>query len=238
MPQAADYPVTFGYGATDDTYYGPQAQGKPTYIGPYHKGDDRAMPYGTPVVVNGVQIGLSGNGNGRYGAHLHIGRFVNGVDTNPNDGGFQLDGAKVVTVVDNYATDPVNAKYVRVQDANGAQWVYLHLSEVNVSAGQILQGKGEDMKLNVDQFKLLYYMTTGKQATDSKDVMNNVDGNGEVDFDTFVNNLRNYSEYKGFHFAAEDYPRLEKAYNDLKAAGSGDKVQIGTINGKPVYGDK
>lgn len=127
---ASDYPITFGYGATDGYYYGPNG-----IIGAYHRGDDRAMPDGTPVVVNGVVIGLSNNTGASSGPHLHIGRFVNGKDTNPNGGGFEFDSA-VVTEVNQ---DSVNGKYVRIK-ADGASWIYLHLLEQRVTVGQVLKG--------------------------------------------------------------------------------------------------
>lgn len=174
MKDASQYSVTFGYGATDGVYYAPtkaQSSNPGLWLGPYHRGDDRAMPVGTPVIVNGVQIGLSGNGNRRYGAHLHIGRFVNGADTNPNGGGFTLSGARVVTVVDNYSTDPVNAKYVRIQDSYGAQWIYLHMSQINVIVGQELKGEtkgGEDMPLTEDEFYRAFRMMFLRNPTQAE----------------------------------------------------------------------
>lgn len=138
---ARDYPITFPYGATDDTYYGPEAQGKSTYIGPFHRGDDRYMPIGTPVVVNGVTIGISGVTGAASGPHLHIGKFVNGKDTNPNGGGFTLKDARVFDT----GHDDVNGNYVRIQDGDGALWVYLHLSNFYVTKGQILSPQEDDM---------------------------------------------------------------------------------------------
>lgn len=132
MKTAKDYKVTFPYGATDGTYYGVTARSKPTYIGSYHRGDDRAMPQGTPVVVNGVQIGLSGQTGAADGPHLHVGRFVNSLDTNPQ-GGFSFKNAVVTEI----GEDDVNGKYVRVQ-ADGASWVYLHLSKQTAKVGQKL----------------------------------------------------------------------------------------------------
>lgn len=125
---AADYPVTTPYG------YVP---GYPLNNG-FHKGEDRAMPIGTRVLVNGTEIGLSGTNSGPgSGPHLHIGRWVMGVSTNPNGGGFTVSGA-VVTEVDPIGVDPTNGKFVRVQDADGSSWVYLHLSAVKVVKGQVL----------------------------------------------------------------------------------------------------
>ncbi len=133
MKTAKDYKITFGYGAIDGVYYGASAKGKPTYIGPYHRGEDRAMPQGTPVVVNGVQIGLAGATGAASGPHLHVGRFVDGDDTDPDGGGFSFKNAEVTEINE----DDVNGKYVRVQ-ADGASWVYLHLSKQTARVGQKL----------------------------------------------------------------------------------------------------
>lgn len=141
MKDASQYSVSFPYGAT--TYpYGPTG-----YAGSYHRGDDRYMPDGAPVLVNGVQIGLSGRSGEVTGPHLHTGRFVGGKDTNPNKQGFSLPApVKVVTV----ASDATNGNYVRLQDAQGVQWVYLHLSRQDVKPGQVLanQPQGETMTRN------------------------------------------------------------------------------------------
>lgn len=125
---AQDYPVTLGYKATTAPYG--------TAARPYHRGIDYGCPIGTPVVVNGVTIGLSGATGFVTGAHLHVGRWVNGADTNPA-GGFNFDSAIVTEI----HTDPnnENGKFVRVQ-ADGASWVYLHLSEIKVTVGQELKG--------------------------------------------------------------------------------------------------
>lgn len=127
---AKDYPVTFPYGATDDYWYGPKGK-----IGPYHRGDDREMPTGTPVVINGVQIGLSGATGTVSGPHIHIGKYINGADHNPRGLGFTFKSA-VVHSVDNL-DDDANGKWVRL-NADGAYWVYLHLSKVTCKPGQKL----------------------------------------------------------------------------------------------------
>lgn len=122
---AQDYPVTTPYG------YVP---GYPLNFG-FHKGQDRAMPMGTPVEVNGVLIGLSGTNQGVDGAgpHLHVGKFINGAAFNPAGGGFNLGRA----VVYDTGEDAVNGKFVRVQTPE-ALWCYLHLSEVKARKGQVL----------------------------------------------------------------------------------------------------
>lgn len=139
----SDYSISFPYGATDGVYYYTPTAAKPKtskWIANYHRGDDRVMPIGTPVVVNGVVIGLSGNTGASSAPHLHIGRFINGVVQNPGSGGFSLPNA---TVFDT-GYDATNGNYVRIM-SQGALWVYLHFSKVSVAKGQVVQfigGKG------------------------------------------------------------------------------------------------
>ncbi len=152
MAQASDYPISFPYGATSPPYGTPAR--------PYHRGQDRAMPVGTPVIVNGVQIGLSGVSGLTTGSHLHIGRFVGGVDTNPGGGGFSFNNAVVTQI----ASDATNGNFVRLT-ADGASWVYCHLRNQTCRVGQVLrpapqqtpQG-GDEMIANADQATKIYHM--------------------------------------------------------------------------------
>ncbi len=122
--QASDYPITQKYGY-DPTY--PLNNGN-------HRGIDRIMPIGTPVIVNGVTIGLSGNTGYTTGQHLHIGKFApNGIVLDPGRQGFNFNSARVVSV----STDATNGKYVRVL-ADGNYFVYLHLSQHTCHVGQVL----------------------------------------------------------------------------------------------------
>lgn len=122
-----EYPVTTPYG---------DVPGYPLHNG-FHQGIDYGCPVGTPVIVNGTIIGISGNTGYTFGPHLHLGKWLGGAVQNPLNDGFQFNSA-VVTQVGEDADD---GKFVRVQ-GDGFSWVYLHLSNNSiVKVGQVLQGE-------------------------------------------------------------------------------------------------
>lgn len=127
---AKDYPVTFPYGATTSPY----SPSRP------HLGDDRSMPTGTPVTVNGVAVGLSGSTGISSGPHLHTQKVQNGQVVKPTGGGFKVSSPVNVTEV-GYKSNIGN--YVRYKDAKGVEWSQFHLSKVLVKKGKLTEE--EDM---------------------------------------------------------------------------------------------
>lgn len=127
MATAKDYPITQPYGY-DPSY--PLNNG-------FHRGIDYGCPTGTPIVVNGVTIGLSGATGAVTGPHLHLGKWNGTQVLDPGVGnGFQFNSA----VVSDVGSDSTNGKYVKIM-GDGYTWVYLHMSDNSkVTIGQQLKG--------------------------------------------------------------------------------------------------
>lgn len=144
MADASSFPVTELFGCQPgyplNQNLCPAGQG-------FHKGIDYGCPVGTPIVVNGVMIGISGATGEVTGPHVHVGKWLGGTVKDPGVGnGWHFNSA----VVSDIGEDAVNGKYVKVQ-ADGFTWVYLHMSNNKlVTVGQVLQG--EDMIPDEDNY--------------------------------------------------------------------------------------
>lgn len=170
---AQDFPVTTPYG---------QVAGYPLHNG-FHQGVDYGCPVGTPVVVNGVVIGLSGNTGYTFGPHLHVGKWLGGGVLDPTGAGFSFKSA-VVTEINE---DADNGKYVRVQ-GDGFSWVYLHLSDNSlVKAGTKLEG-GAEVQLTAGQVDKLIKMSLNREPTAQELSDPNYQNNPGLAIDTFWNN--------------------------------------------------
>lgn len=124
---AQDYPVTFGYGAQDGEYYGPNGS-----VGKFHRGNDRPTSVGTPVIIGNTTIGKTGVSGVTGGPHLHDQAGTDKACQNTFDPTpLEFMGGTVVatgigTQWGKYVTLQVGDKYI----------TYCHLSEINVQVGQ------------------------------------------------------------------------------------------------------
>lgn len=126
----------------------------------FHNGIDYGFPMGTPVVVNGVTIGLSNNTGASTGPHLHVGKYVGGTVQNPGVGnGFSFSSA----VVFDTGYDATNGNYVRIT-GDGALWNYLHMEKVLVSKGQVLKGE-DDMIPDLAHLDMVFQRFFGRNST-------------------------------------------------------------------------
>lgn len=126
---AADYPVTYPYGATGPPY----SSSHP------HKGNDRKMPTGTPVVIENQTIALSGNTGATSGPHLHTQAGTDlGCQNTLNPSSLEFKGGTVVAL----RNENVNqwGKYVTLQV--GDKFItYAHLDSISVQVGQKVGGQ-------------------------------------------------------------------------------------------------
>lgn len=129
---AQDYQITFPYGAISAPYSPAQP----------HRGDDRKMPVGVPVVVGGVTIGLSGRSGSFNGIpnepHLHTQAgtdFACQQTIDPKPYEFKVGTVVAIRTVD----EKQWGKYVTIQTESGMYITYAHLSEVKVKVGQIIK---------------------------------------------------------------------------------------------------
>lgn len=142
MKDASTYPVTFPYGATSSPYS----------VAHPHRGDDRPTPSGTPVVISGVTIGLTGATGNVTGPHLHVQEWQSDVaDTRKPQNAF-----KPGTVIQTSSSSDFG-NYITIKTADGWNDSYCHLSKINVTVGQVIGG---DMPITSDQLdKLVKGMT-------------------------------------------------------------------------------
>lgn len=144
-----EYRVSFPYGATTAPY-------TPTRP---HRGNDRAAPAGTPVIIQGIRIGLVGATGWATGPTLHTQAGTDiACQKTINPGPYEFQPGTVVNTGrgdqwGNYVTIKVGDKYI----------AYTHLSRIDITKGSVIKAlptqpviKGVNEMANAEQVKAIY----------------------------------------------------------------------------------
>lgn len=135
MKDLASYPITFSFGVTTDPY-------TPSHP---HRGNDRAAPLGTPIIVQGTTIGFVGMTGFATGPHCHTQEWhTNKLNVRRPQNEFKPG---TVTEVDVNGTtgDGSLGKYVTVRNIDGWSTSYCHMNVVNIKVGQDITQQGGTM---------------------------------------------------------------------------------------------
>ena len=155
MAQLADYPISFPFGATSAPY----STAHP------HRGDDRAAPINTPIIVKGTTIGFVGLTGNTTGPHCHIQEWKTTKD-NVRKPQNAFKGGTVIEV-DSAGTsgDGSFGKYVTIQSSDGWNDSYCHMSSVSVKVGDVIK---ENIMTKNEAYTVVdgyYQWGTGKKPT-------------------------------------------------------------------------
>lgn len=157
---AQDYQINLPYGSTAQPY-------STTHP---HRGDDRPCPSGTPIIIDGQEIGLTGATGYVFGAHLHIQEWHDTAsgdkyaNTRKPQNAFRPG---IVVNIDPVGTYPNNkndgtqgdgsfGKFITIQTADGWNDTYCHLSRIDVAVGDIIGDKMEKFNSG-DLYNKLYF---------------------------------------------------------------------------------
>lgn len=172
---ASDYEVTFPYGATSAPY----SSAHP------HRGDDHPCPAGTPLVINGVTLGLTGATGKVIGAHLHIQEWQGDYATTRKPQNAFQPGT--VTNIDPNGTqgDGSFGKFITIQIADGWNDTYCHLSRINVTVGQVIGGDMTKKLTSTDQVRQLY-LSFGIEIAGDNPILQKWVNDGGTDYDLML----------------------------------------------------
>lgn len=133
MRDLASYPISFPYGATTSPY---------TPAHP-HRGDDRAAPINTPIIIQGVTIGYVGMTGLADGYHCHNQEWQ-GINTNVRKPQNAFKGGTVIEVdsVGNTG-DGSFGKYVTLRNDDGWNTSYCHMNTTNAKVGDVITQGGQ-----------------------------------------------------------------------------------------------
>lgn len=125
---AQDYQINFPYGVTQPPY----SQNHP------HRGDDRPCPEGTLVTIGSVTIGATGETGYTYGPHLHIQEWIGDYSNTRKPQNSFKPGIVINIDEDGSQGDGSFGKFITIQNADGWNDSYCHLSRIDVKIGQII----------------------------------------------------------------------------------------------------
>jgi len=148
---ADNYPITFAYGDVDGVYY--------TNLNP-HRGNDRPTPSGTPVVIGGVTIGLTGNTGLTSGPHIHLqAGYDEWCQSTVEPSPYEFQPGTVTSA--GYGSQWGN--YIIIRTLSGVYICYAHLSQINVQEGQVI---GEN-RMTEDGVRFGILAVTGGKLIDN-----------------------------------------------------------------------
>lgn len=181
---ASDYPINFPYGATVAPY-------SPTHP---HRGDDHPCPAGTPLVINGITLGLTGATGFVSGPHLHIQEWQNDyANTRKPQNAFKPG---TVVNIDPSGTqgDGSFGKFITIQTADGWNDSYCHLSQINVTVGQKIGDSMANTLATLDEVNDLCVGMLGLEASTNQNFLNNVG----IPISDAIRNIFHYQEAVDF----------------------------------------
>lgn len=208
---ASKYQIKYGFGITSPA---PWSKAHP------HLGVDRPTPIRTPVRVNGVLVGYTGN-TGGVAAHHHLQKVQGGKAVDPSNGGFTIAAPAVVFD----AGDPHGSeqkeigKHVRIRDAQGVEWSHFHLDEIKVTVGQKIEANTEEnnMKpLNRGDITNMYRILLRHDPNENDFKYHLTDH--KADWNHFMYDLVNRPDFV--------VPRYEKQIQEYEKAVSKESVAI------------
>lgn len=180
----ADYPVTLAYGVYGVAGYTKEHP---------HRGRDFGCPSGTPLVVGGQQIGLSGATGKVTGPHCHVQEWK-GDYANTREPNNAFQPGTVVNIDPNGTQgDGTFGKFITIRNADGWNNSYCHLSEIDVKVGDVIGGEmepqwneGDRQNFNEWHFNKDQGMFGG-QAGGYKDVVGKISTSKEFKTEQFFN---------------------------------------------------
>jgi hypothetical protein len=224
---ARDYVISFGYGAQDGYWYGPNG-----IVGSYHKGNDRPTPSGEPIVIGDTTIGLTGASGKVSGPHLHTQAWIGSPTSGDRDPTpYEFKGGTVVAtgLADQWGN------YITIE-VDGVNLTYAHLRQIFVSTGAVI--KVDTMALDKGYIKEVYEGFKGKEPS-------------QADIDWHAANSTPESLVHGF-FINNDVPMkflpgelqqarvelasVKKELADLKKQGSGTAATPDQVLGGEIVG--